>query len=47
MTALEMAHLERTELRPIPSIWGHVASSLSPDHADFSFLRAAICSWLE
>jgi hypothetical protein len=23
--ALEMAHHERAELRPIPSIWGHVA----------------------
>jgi homoserine O-acetyltransferase len=45
--ALEMAHLERAELRPIPSIWGHVAGSPSPDRADFSFLRTAVRSWLE
>ena len=45
--ALEMAHLERAEFGPIPSIWGHVAGSPSPDRADFSFLRAAVRSWLE
>jgi homoserine O-acetyltransferase/O-succinyltransferase len=45
--ALEMPHLERAELRPIPSIWGHVAGSPSPDREDFSFLRAAVRSWLE
>ena len=45
--ALEMAHLARAELRPIPSIWGHVAGSPSPDREDFSFLRAAVRSWLE
>jgi homoserine O-acetyltransferase len=45
--ALEMPHLARAELRPIPSIWGHVAGSPPPDRADFSFLRAAVRSWLE
>jgi homoserine O-acetyltransferase len=45
--ALEMPHLERAELRPIPSIWGHLAGSPAPDRADFSFLRAAVRSWLE
>jgi homoserine O-acetyltransferase len=45
--ALEMAHLERAELRPIPSIWGHVAGSPPPGHADFSFLRSAVRTWLE
>jgi homoserine O-acetyltransferase len=45
--ALEMPHLERAELRPIPSISGHRAGSPAPDHADFSFLRAAVRSWLE
>jgi homoserine O-acetyltransferase len=45
--ALEMPHLERAELRPIPSIWGHVVGSPSPDREDFSFLRAAVRSWLE
>ena len=45
--AFEMAHLAPAELRPIPSIWGHVAGSPSPDREDFSFLRAAVRSWLE
>ena len=45
--ALEMAHLERAEMRQIPSIWGHVAGSPPAGHADFSFLRAAVRSWLE
>jgi homoserine O-acetyltransferase len=45
--ALEMAHLERAELRPIPSIWGHVAGSPAPGHADFAFLRTAVRTWLE
>ena len=45
--ALELPHLERAELRPIPSIWGHVAGSPPAGHADFSFLRAAVRSWLK
>jgi homoserine O-acetyltransferase len=45
--ALEMQHLTQAELRPIPSIWGHVAGSPAPDRGDFSFLRAAVRSWLE
>ena len=45
--ALEMAHLERAQVRPISSIWGHVAGSPSAGHADFSFLRAAVRSWLK
>jgi homoserine O-acetyltransferase/O-succinyltransferase len=45
--ALEMAHLERAELRPIPSIWGHRAGSPASDHADYSFLRAAVRSLLQ
>jgi homoserine O-acetyltransferase len=45
--ALEMQHLAQAELRPIPSIWGHVAGSPAPDREDFSFLRAAVRSWLE
>ena len=45
--ALELPHLARAELRPIPSIWGHVAGSPPADHADFAFLRAAVRSWLE
>jgi hypothetical protein len=45
--ALEMPHLAQAELRPIPSIWGHVAGSPPPGHADFSFLRSAVRTWLE
>jgi homoserine O-acetyltransferase/O-succinyltransferase len=45
--ALEMPHLERAELRPIPSTWGHIAGSPAPSHADFSFLRSAVRTWLE
>ena len=45
--ALELPHLAQAELRPIPSIRGHVAGSPPPDHADYSFLRAAVRAWLE
>jgi homoserine O-acetyltransferase/O-succinyltransferase len=45
--ALETPHLASAELRPIPSIWGHRAGSPAPDHADYSFLRSAVRSWLE
>lgn len=44
--ALELPHLARAELRPIPSIWGHRAGSPVPDHEDFAFLRANVRAWL-
>ena len=45
--AIEMPHLAQAALRPIQSIWGHVAGSPPPGHADFSFLRCAVRTWLE
>jgi homoserine O-acetyltransferase len=42
----EIAHLARAELRPIPSIWGHIAGSPPIDHEDFAFIRSAVRSWL-
>ena len=43
--ALELPFLERAELRPIPSIWGHLAGSPSPDRSDYS-LPSRRCSLL-
>jgi homoserine O-acetyltransferase len=43
----EIAHLARAELRPIPSIWGHIAGAPPVGHADFAFIRAAVRSWVE
>lgn len=44
--AVEIAHLSRAELRPIPSIWGHRAGAPQSNPADFAFLRSAVRGWL-
>jgi homoserine O-acetyltransferase len=40
-------HLARSELRPIPSIWGHVAGSPKNNPPDVAFLRNAVLDWLD
>ena len=45
--ALEMSHLATAELRPIPSIRGHLAGTPSSDPADFTFLKDAVRTWLD
>lgn len=40
--ALEMPHLLRAELRPIPSIWGHVAGNPKGVPADTAFLAKGV-----
>ncbi|MDR3471072.1 MAG: alpha/beta fold hydrolase [Devosia sp.] len=44
--ALDIPHLARAELRPIPSIWGHVAGSPRQSKEDFAFLQKAVADWL-
>jgi len=44
--ALDLPHLRRAELRPIPSIWGHRAGSPAQNPDDFAFLRGAVRDWL-
>jgi homoserine O-acetyltransferase len=36
--ALEVPHLSKAELRPIPSIWGHIAGNPKGNPADIAFL---------
>lgn len=44
--ALDVPHLQHAALRPIPTIWGHMAGS--PRHPeDFAFVRDAVRDWLE
>jgi homoserine O-acetyltransferase len=43
----EIAHLPNAELRPIPSIWGHVAGAPESNPADFAFVRNAVRAWLD
>jgi homoserine O-acetyltransferase len=45
--ALEMAHLAKAELRPIPSVWGHRAGNPASNPADAAFLKDAVRSWLD
>ncbi|HEY1857290.1 alpha/beta fold hydrolase [Acidocella sp.] len=45
--ALEMRHLAKAELRPIPSIRGHLAGTPSSNPADFAFLKDAVRNWLD
>jgi homoserine O-acetyltransferase len=45
--AAELSHLRAAELRPIPSIWGHVAGAPANIPADRAFLRAAVRAWLD
>ncbi|HWJ73743.1 MAG TPA: alpha/beta fold hydrolase [Kaistia sp.] len=45
--ALDVPHLARSELRPIPSIWGHVAGAPENNPTDLAFLRNAVLDWLD
>jgi homoserine O-acetyltransferase len=45
--AAELVHLQSAELRPIPSIWGHVAGAPANIPEDFAFLKAAVRAWLD
>ncbi|HTH99678.1 MAG TPA: alpha/beta fold hydrolase [Acidisoma sp.] len=45
--ALELAALRDAELRPIPSIWGHVAGAPSDLTEERAFVRTAVRDWLE
>jgi homoserine O-acetyltransferase len=42
---LEVEHMPNTELRPIPSIWGH-AAGLGINPADNEFIDAALTELL-
>jgi hypothetical protein len=44
--ALDVGHLARAELRPIPSIWGHSAGAPNNNPPDLAFLRHAVHDWL-
>jgi homoserine O-acetyltransferase len=44
--ALDIAHLTRAELRPIPTIWGHTAGAPDRHQPDFFFLKRAVTDWL-
>jgi homoserine O-acetyltransferase len=43
----ELKHLEKGELKPIPSVWGHRAGNPSMNPEDAAFLKAAVRDWLE
>ena len=43
----EIAHLANAELRPIPSIWGHIAGAPESNPVDFAFVRNAVRAWLD
>ena len=44
--ALDVGHLARSELRPIPSVWGHVAGAPDNNPPDLAFIRHAVLDWL-
>jgi len=44
--ALDIPHLRRAELRPVPSIWGHQAGSPERNPEDFAFVQRAVRDWL-
>lgn len=45
--ALDVGHLARAELRPIPSVWGHTAGAPRKTPADLAFIRNAVRDWLD
>jgi homoserine O-acetyltransferase len=45
--ALEMAHLAKAELMPIPSVWGHRAGNPASIPADAAFIKQAVRRWLD
>ena len=40
--ALEVPHLSNAQLRPIPSIWGHIAGNPNGNPADTAFLAKGV-----
>ena len=40
--ALEAPHLSKTKLRPIPSMWGHIAGNPKGNAADTAFLAKGV-----
>ena len=44
---LEMPHLAKAELLPIPSVWGHRAGNPVFNPADAAFLKGAVRRWLD
>ena len=45
--ALEIPHLAKAEMLPIPSVWGHRAGNPAANPADQAFLKAAVRRWLD
>ena len=45
--AAELLALRAGALRPIPSIWGHIAGAPAGIPADLAFLRAEVRAWLD
>jgi homoserine O-acetyltransferase/O-succinyltransferase len=45
--ALEMQHLAKAKLLPIPSIWGHRGGNPSVNPTDKVFVKAAVRRWLD
>jgi len=45
--ALDVPHMARAELRPIPSIWGHVAGAPDNNPPDLAYIRHAVLDWLD
>jgi homoserine O-acetyltransferase len=43
----ELSQLQRAELRPIPSIWGHRAGNPSSNPVDAAFVRDTVRAWLD
>ncbi len=45
--AVEIQHLTKAELLPIPSVWGHRAGNPAANPADAAFIKAAVRRWLD
>ncbi|MGD9943245.1 MAG: alpha/beta fold hydrolase [Burkholderiaceae bacterium] len=43
----ELPYLRDAELRPIPSVWGHLAGNPQMNPADAAFIRDAVRGWLD
>jgi homoserine O-acetyltransferase len=44
---LEMKHLAKAELLPIPSVWGHRAGNPAKNPTDSDFIKKAVWRWLD
>ena len=43
---IDVSHMPNAELRPIPSIWGHMAGSPGANPVDSEFINAALSELL-